>query len=90
MLKVKADHHLHCLTTMTCNSSWLVNNLIQFSRSYVSGGQLQVTPRLLYPAVSAVACGGGSVTWNTNLCSEALMAGESHRLQFHPHYLSVS
>lgn len=90
MPKVKADHYLHCLATMTCNSSWLVNNLIQLSRSSVSGGQLQVTPRLLYPAVSAVACSRGSVTWNTNLCSEALMAGEFHRLEFHPPYVTVS
>lgn len=82
MPKVKADHHLHCLAAMTCNSFWLVNN--QFSRSHTSGGQLQVTPRLFHPAVSAVACSGCSVTWNTKLCSEALMAGEFHRLEFHP------
>lgn len=57
MPKMKADHHLHCLATVICYSSWLVNNLIQWSRSYISGGQLQVTPRLsarlsqLQPAV---------------------------------------
>lgn len=90
MPKVKVDHHLHCLATRTRNSSWPVNNLVQFSMPYVSGGQLQVTPRLLYPAVSAVACSRGSVTWNTNLCSETLMAGEFHRLEFHPHYLADS
>lgn len=52
MPKVKADHHLHCLATMTCNSSWLANNLIQvFCKWRAAAGNPQVA------LLSCLSCG---------------------------------
>lgn len=89
MPKMKADHHLYCLATMTCNSSWLANNLVQFSRSYLGGGQLQVPPGCL-PGCLSCGLQQGFSDLEHKSASETIMAGEFHRLEFHPPYLPVS
>lgn len=52
MLRVKADHCLHHLNTITHNFFNLVDNLIQFSRSliYVEGSSRLTLNRVALPS----------------------------------------